>query len=258
MTPALVLHQLRFDVLATRRNRRAQLFIVALPLVLLVTFAGLYGTDTVEVAGGHEVAGNRASVPGIMGLAVLTESFVALTMTVVAQREAGILKRRRATPVPALVLIASRGLTALLSSAAACALLVVVARVAYDIEPPTGFWPVAALVVVVGSLCWACVGYAVSGLVTSPEGSGPIVQLVMLPLQLISGIYFPADGLPDWLQHVAAVFPLVHLTDALQHAFLPGGAQVAWADLGVMALWTVGAALIAARTFSWLPKTTRG
>lgn len=256
MTAALVLHQLRFDVLAIRRNRRAQFFILALPLVLLVAFAGLFGTNTVEVAG-QQVPGNRAAVPGIMGLAVLTSSFVALTMTVVVQREAGILKRRRATPVPAMALIVSRALTATLSSLTACALLAVVARVAYDIEPPAGFWPIALLVVVVGSLCWACVGYAVSGLVTSPEGAGPIVQVVMLPLQLISGIYFPASQLPDWLHTIAQLFPLVHLTDALQHAFLPGGAEVAWGDLGVLALWGVGAALVAARTFSWLPRAAR-
>jgi ABC-2 type transport system permease protein len=254
MTAALVLHQLRFELLATRRNRRAQFFILALPLVLLVAFAGLYGTDTVEVAG-HQVEGNRASVPGIMGLAVLTSSFVALTMTVVAQREAGILKRRRATPVPAAVLVVSRALTATITALAACALLVVVARAAYDIQPPSGFWPVGLLAVLVGSLCWACIGYAVSGLVTSPEGSGPIVQVVMLPLQLISGIYFPASQLPDWLHTVAQLFPLVHLTDALQHAFLPTGATIAWGDLAVMAAWGIGAAVVATRTFSWLPKT---
>ena len=71
MTQVLFLHQLRFDLLAMRRNRRSQFFILLLPLLLLVTFAGLFGTDAVEVAG-QQVAANRASVPGIMGLAVLT------------------------------------------------------------------------------------------------------------------------------------------------------------------------------------------
>ena len=251
---SLLLHQLRFDLLTTRRNRRAQFFILALPLVLLITFAGLYGTDTVEVAG-QNVPGNRASVPGIMGLAILTSSFVALTMTVSGQRQSGILKRRRGTPVPGWVLIVSRVATSTVASAAACTVLVVVAKTAYGIQPPPGFWPAAALAVIVGSLCWACVGFAVAAIVTSPEQSGPLVQVVMLPLQLISGIYFPASQLPDWLHAVASLFPLIHLTNALQHAFLPGGATIAWADLGVMALWALGAGLVAARTFRWLPQT---
>jgi ABC-2 type transport system permease protein len=252
MTQLLFLHQLRFDMLSIRRNRRAQFFIILLPLLLLVTFAGLFGTDAVEVAG-HEVPANRASVPGIMGLAVLTSSLMALVLSVVSQREAGILKRRRATPVPATVLVLSRAVTATLSSVAACGLMVFVADAAFDISPPPGGLGPALLAVVVGSLCFACCGYAIAAMVTNADSAQPILQVVMLPLQMISGIYFPASQLPDWLQHVASAFPLAHLTDALQHAWLPSGATVAWEDVGIMALWGVAAAFVAARRFKWLP-----
>jgi ABC-2 type transport system permease protein len=252
MTQLLFLHQLRFDMLSIRRNRRAQFFIILLPLLLLVTFAGLFGTDAVEVAG-HQVAANRASVPGIMGLAVLTSSLMALVLSVVSQREAGILKRRRATPVPAAVLVLSRAVTATLSSVAACGLMVFVADAAFDISPPPGGLGPALLAVVVGSLCFACCGYAIAAMVTNADSAQPILQVVMLPLQMISGIYFPASQLPDWLQHVATAFPLAHLTDALQHAWLPSGATVAWGDIGIMALWGVAAAFVAARRFKWLP-----
>jgi ABC-2 type transport system permease protein len=252
MTQLLFLHQLRFDVLSIRRNRRAQFFIILLPLLLLVTFAGLFGTDAVEVAG-HQVAANRASVPGIMGLAVLTSSLMALVLSVVSQREAGILKRRRATPVPAAVLVLSRAVTATLSSVAACGVMVLVADAAFDISPPPGGLGPALLAVVVGSLCFACCGYAIAAMVTSADSAQPILQVVMLPLQMISGIYFPASQLPAWLQHVANAFPLVHLTDALQHAWLPSGATVAWGDIGIMALWGAAAAFVAARRFKWLP-----
>jgi len=68
---ALLAHQLRFDLLALRRNRRMQMFGLALPLVLLVCFAGLFDSTPVEVAG-EMVPADRASVPGILGLAVLT------------------------------------------------------------------------------------------------------------------------------------------------------------------------------------------
>jgi ABC-2 type transport system permease protein len=255
MTQVMLLHQLRFDLLAMRRNRRAQFFVMALPLLLLVTFAGLFGTGAVEVAGGHSVAADRASVPGIMGLAVLTSSFVALAQAVVAQREAGILKRRRATPVPAAVLVVSRALTATVSSLAACALLVFVASAAYGIDAPAGGLGALALAITAGSLCFAACGYAIAGAVSNAESAQPLIQVVMLPLQMLSGVYFPISQLPDWLQHVANAFPLAHLTDALQHAWLESGPQIAWGDLGVLALWAVGAAHVAARRFRWLPRS---
>jgi ABC-2 type transport system permease protein len=252
MTQALFLHQLRFDLLTMRRNRRSQFFILLLPLLLLAVFTGLYGTHTVEVAG-HHVAANRASVPGVMSLAVLTGSFMALVMTVVSQRQDGILKRRRASPVPAAVLVLSRVVAATVSSVAACAVMVVVADVGFGISPPPGGLLPALLAAVGGSLCFASCGYAVASFVTSAEAAQPILQVVLLPLQLLSGLYFPMSQLPAWLQHVADAFPLAHLTDALQHAWLPSGATVAWDDLGIMALWAVAAAFVAARRFQWLP-----
>jgi ABC-2 type transport system permease protein len=107
--------------------------------------------------------------------------------------------------------------------------------------------------VVVGSLCFAACGYAISTAVSTVDAGQPILQAILLPLQLVSGIYFPSSQLPDWLQQVAGVFPLVHLTDALQHAWLQGGAEIAWGDLGIMALWAAGAGVVAARRFRWLP-----
>jgi ABC-2 type transport system permease protein len=253
MTATLLAHQLRFDLLALRRNRRMQLFGVALPLVLLVTFAGLFDATPVEVAG-HMVPADRASVPGIMGLAVLTSSFMALAITVVTQRQLGVLKRRRSTPCPAWVLVASRALAAMLSSVVACAVMAVVAGAGYGFDLAGSGNVAALLAIVVGSLCFASCAFLVASLVSTPEAAQPLLQLVMLPLQLISGIYFPASQMPGWLQGLADAFPLVHLTNALQHAWLPSGGEIAWGDLGVMALWAMAAGWGAARTFKWLPK----
>jgi len=107
--------------------------------------------------------------------------------------------------------------------------------------------------VVTASLCFACCGFAVASLANSPDGAQPVLQVILLPLQMISGIYFPMSQLPEWLQHVGNAFPLAHLTNALQHAWLPSGAQIAWGDLGILALWGVAMAVLAARRFRWLP-----
>jgi len=128
----------------------------------------------------------------------------------------------------------------------------VIADAGYDISPPPGFELPMRLGVVIGSLCFACCGFALAGLVTTPESAGPILQVILLPLQLISGVYFPTSNLPDWLHTVASVFPLVHVTEALQHGMLPDP-SIPWGDLGVMALWAVAAAAVAVRTFRWLP-----
>jgi ABC-2 type transport system permease protein len=252
MTATLVLHQLRFDVRASLRNRRVVFLSIALPVLLLAVLTGLYADSASVDAIGQRVSAQRAFVPGIMALAVLTSSFMTLLMAVAGQRQAGVLKRRRATPVPALVLILGRTLTSVGIAVVAVAVMLVIADAGYDISPPAGFELPMLLGVVVGSICFACCAFALAGLVTSPESAGPILQVILLPLQLISGVYFPTDGLPGWLHTVASIFPLVHITQALQHGMLPNP-SIAWGDLAVMAIWAVAAAAIAVKTFRWLP-----
>ena len=81
-----------------------------LPLIFLVLLTSLFGNDTVHVHG-HAIKDSTYYVPGICTLGIIATSFVNLVITITAQRESGVLKRRRSTPVPAWVLIASRTLT---------------------------------------------------------------------------------------------------------------------------------------------------
>ena len=95
----MALHQFSFDFRALRRNRQAQFFTLALPVMFLVIFASIFGggSQTVKVSGGR-IDTSIAYVPGIMTLGIIAAAFINLVISVTAQRESGVLKRRRATP----------------------------------------------------------------------------------------------------------------------------------------------------------------
>jgi ABC-2 type transport system permease protein len=99
----LVLHQARYDLLGILRNRQARFFTLILPLLFLIIFVGVFGNHTID---GTNVKLSTTYVPGLSALGVIAASFVNLVISITAQRESGVLKRRRATPVPAWVLIA--------------------------------------------------------------------------------------------------------------------------------------------------------
>src|SRR6266700_8411844 len=86
---------------------------MALHVLFLVIFAALFGGKghTTAVAGG-QISTSVYYVPGIIALSVIAACFGNLVSSVTAQRESGVLKRRRATPVPAGAVIAGRVLTA--------------------------------------------------------------------------------------------------------------------------------------------------
>jgi ABC-2 type transport system permease protein len=256
-TVALVLHQARFDLLGFLRNKQGRFFTLILPLLFLVIFVSVFGND--EVGPGNLKA-STYYVPGISALAIIAASFVNLVITIVVLREEGILKRRRATPVPAWVVIAGRTLMAIAVSLTSMIVLILVGRFAYGVRLPTHTIPGVAVTAVVGSISFCILAYAFSTAIANEDAAQPMVQAVMLPLYFISGIFIPAVNLPSWLEHVAKVFPVQHLSDGLHHAFDPAttGTGIVWSDLGVLALWGGVGLVVALTRFSWLPKAPTG
>jgi ABC-2 type transport system permease protein len=191
---------------------------------------------------------------------VIAGSFVNLVISITAQREAGVLKRRRSTPVPAWVLIAGRALTAIVVALGVMTVLLLIGRFAYGVRLPAGTLPGVVVTAVVGAVAFCCLGYALSTAIHSADAAQPMVQAIMLPLYFISGVFIPNVNLPNWLQHVAEVFPVQHLADGLHHAFDPAthGSGIVWSDLGVLALWAAAGLAIALTRFTWTPATAAG
>lgn len=249
---SLVLHQARYDLLAFARNRQSRFFTLILPLLFLVIFVSVFGNHRVGSTG---VKASTYYVPGISALAVIAGSFVNLVITITAQREAGVLKRRRSTPVPAWVLIAGRTLTAIVVSLGVMVAVLVIGRFAYGVKLPVGTLPGVVVTAVVGSIAFCCLAYALATAIHSADAAQPMVQAIMLPLYFISGVFIPNVQLPAWLRDVARVFPVQHLADGLHHAFDPAahGTGIVWGDVGVLVLWGAVGLTIALTRFSWTP-----
>ena len=248
----LVLHQARYDLLAFFRNRQSRFFTLILPIIFLVIFVSVFGNHRV---GPQNVKASTYYVPGLSALAVIAGSFVNLVISITAQREAGVLKRRRATPVPAWVLIAGRTLTAVTVSLTVLTVLLTFGRVVYHVSVPTSTLPGILLTAMVGSVTFCVLGYALSTFIKNEDAAQPVVQAIMLPLYFISGVFIPNINLPNWLLRVAEVFPVEHLADGLHKAYAPNvhGVGIVWSDIGVLALWgAIGLAAALVR-FSWLP-----
>jgi ABC-2 type transport system permease protein len=247
----LVLHQWRYDLISFLRNPQSRFFTVALPIIFLVIFVSVFGNNTLK-------NGFKAStyyVPGISALAIVASSFFNLVIAITAQRESGVLKRRRATPLPAWVLIAGRTLTAVVVSLAVMTVLLLIGRFGYGVKLPTHTLPGVAMTAIVGSVAFCCLGYALSTTINSAEAAQPMVQAIMLPLYFISGVFIPNINLPAWLRDVAKVFPVQHLASGLHQAFDPTttGSGIVWSDVGVLALWGAAGLAIALIRFTWTP-----
>lgn len=252
---ALLAHEARYDTLASMRNPRARFFTFMFPILLLVIFSSVLGHGRTTVVDGTHVSLSRYYVGGIIAMSIITAAYAGLVITISTAREAGVLKRRRATPVPPAILIGGQALSTLVTAAIASVLLLVVARVGYGIGFSVGALAAIGCTAIVGTLAFACLGYAVAGVIESPDAAQPIVQATMFPLYFISGVWIPTASLSPALRHIAEIFPVEHLAAALHLATMRASFTSALApgDLLVLAVWAIATAVLAARRFSWLP-----
>ena len=252
----LVLFQAKFELRSFLRNRQARFFTIILPVVFLVIFVSVFGNHTLRLASGAHIKTSTYYIPALTTMGIIGASFTNLVVSVVDQRESGILKRRRSTPVPAHVLILGKALLSIALGLVMCALLMAIGSLAYGATVPTHTLPGVVVSAVLGSLTFCVLGYALSTFVSDEDAAQPVVQLTLLPLYFISGVFVPVTEIPAWLSNIAAIFPVKHLAAALLKAYDPTttGAGFSGPDLGVMALWTAGGLIVALRRFSWYPK----
>jgi ABC-2 type transport system permease protein len=256
-TVGLVLHQFRYDLRSFLRNKQARFTTLALPVVLLIAFVSIGGGNKTVVQDGHTIKTAAFYVPGLIALAVVSASFANLVIDLVAQRESGVLKRRRATPVPAWALIGGRALTAVVVSLGTALLLLVGGAEIYDISVPAHALPALALTIILGAIAFASFAYALAPTIRSSGAIQPIIQLILFPLYAMSGVFLPDSKNPAWLRHIAGVLPLEHVAHGLHHAFDPrGGLGMSGIDVLVISAWALFAFAIAVRRFSWLPSRT--
>ena len=235
------------------RTPRAAFFTLVFPLILLVLIDST-NSGTVTAAGG-KVDMAQYFTPSLAVFGLSFACYTSLVFSIPRAREQGILKRIRSTPLEPRIYIGSLIAVALLGGIASVTLMIVVGVAAFGVQVYPHLLPAAFVTLVLGGLCLASLGLAVSSFVVRADTAPVVANLTLLPLTFISGVFSPLHGAPQWVISIAHFFPLSHLVDAFYRTFSPHttGSGFAWGDLAVLALWTAVGARIAVRRFRWDP-----
>jgi ABC-2 type transport system permease protein len=255
-TPAIAAHQVRYDLRVFLRDPAARVFTFIMPVLLLLLYCSIFAHYKFN-DGGHAISGRQYFVPHIIAQGITGAALTNLVYIVVTKRENGALKRRRATPVRAWMLITSEVATSILTAVAIVAALVLIAWSAYGVHLTAAQTAEVAGATLLGTAAMCALGFAVTTFIPSAESAGPGVTLVTFLLYALSGVYFPETLLPGWVRDVAQVFPVRPLALAVQNAYAPVAGHPGQIALQLLELaaWGVGGIMIASRRFSWVPST---
>ena len=250
---ALVAHQFRFDQKTFWRNPASVFFTVLLPVMFLLIFATIFGNDTIESLG---VKTTTYYVPAIITLAVVSATMQSLAISLTVDREQGLLKRTRGTPLPPWVFIAGRVGNSIVVSVLSLAVVATIGRILYGVEIPFERLPAVIVTLLVGAASFSCLGFALTAAIPSEDAAAPISNAALLPLYFLSGIFIPETEIPEGVLQFADLFPIRHFFEAFFTAWSPTttGAGFEWGQLAVVAIWGVAGLLIAVRTFRWEPR----
>lgn len=230
-------------------------FTLVFPLILLVLFGALFGSEEIEELG---VTVAQFFAPALAVFAAATATYTNISVGTAFQRDEGILKRIRGSPLPPWLFFSGKVASATLVAALAVLIMMAVGVLVYGVTIFPRTLSAAILTFLVGAACFACLGLLVAAVAPTGNAANAIANATLLPVAFLSGLFFPTTSeTPQWLLTVGDIFPLKHFNDAFQATFLPGttGPQFDWAALGYMALWGVVALLLALRLFKWEPRT---
>jgi ABC-type multidrug transport system permease subunit len=191
-------------------------------------------------------------IPGLVGMGLMGGGLWGVGFAVVDMRIRKLLKRYRATPMRRSHFLAGLILSRLLFTVPEVALVVVFARLFFGAAFAGGYTMVT-LLVLVGSLQFSGLGLLVASRAQTIETVMGLMNAVMLPMWIGSGIFFSIERFPEMLRPLLYyALPLTPLIDALRRVMLEGaGLSAIAADLTICAFWAVASFTLALRWFRW-------
>lgn len=255
-TLSVGLARTKLEVREFFREREALIFTFFFPIIFLGIFSAVFGSTDF-----NGVNAATYFTPGMIASGIFLSSFQSLSISIALERDEGLLKRLRGTPMPPQSYFIGKIGQVLVTSIAQFTLLLAVSGLVLGVDIPTepSKWVNFVWIFILGTASGSVLGIAFSVVPKSGKAASAVVTPVVLLLQFMSGVYFVYSSLPAWMRGVASIFPLKWLAQGMRSVFLPDGFEVnepggSW-QLGlgavVLSVWLIVGLIIAQRVFRW-------
>lgn len=228
------------------RNRHALVPTAGFPLLFMLLFS--YMSRGQRIGDIPTVAYVFAS---IIGMSAGGTAFLNLSINLVEERDSGVLKRLRGTPLRQWQLLGGKVLAAGSIIFLQVLLLCLIGLLFFGLRMKGAALPSAAIVAT-GTFTFLGMGFCLAGLMKNARAAEAWALALFLPMLFIGGGFFPTESLPLAVQYLAQVLPVTHLHDALVAVMVEGkGILTCTSNLLALTLWAGTCYGIALKTFRW-------
>jgi len=188
---------------------------------------------------------------GFLAVSMLWKGLFSTTAKVGQWREKQVLRRFKLTPLTPVTFVAGHVAWSLTIGLMQTALFLLVGYAAFGVRV-TGSWALLVGMVVLGSLASTGLGYCVASLCRSSEAMAVAIQILNLPMMMLSGSMFSLEMLPSYFKPLSALMPLTYLNDGLRQLMV-GAAPMypMWVNFGVLGGWLLLFGGLTVRFWRW-------
>jgi len=232
------------------REPVAFFFSLAYPALLLLLFGFIFGNDPDPEFWGRNFGTVDASVPAYAGIIIGTVALMGIPIDTAANRETGVLRRYRATPLhPAAYLLASVAVY-LMIALLGLAILVLTGKLVFGLRI-AGSWLNVLAAITLSALSFYSLGYLIASLVPTARAAQAVGMVIFFPMMFLSGAGMPLQLLPEGLRKVSDFLPLSYVVRLIQGLWF----GELWSDLWLSVLVLIGmlviATAISTKIFRW-------
>jgi len=190
-------------------------------------------------------------IPGLLGMNIMSGGMWGVGFLLVDMRTRKLLKRLIATPMKRTDFLGAIMTSRIILVLTEMTLLLIFGRLIFHLVVQGSLWTVIVLAVL-GAFVFAGLGLLVASRTARIETASGLMNIVMLPMFVFSGIFFSSDRFPAAIQPFVKALPLTALNDALRAAILEGADLASQAGrILIMLVWGVVAFVVALRLFRW-------
>ncbi len=190
-------------------------------------------------------------VPGVFGMNIMFASLFGVGYSIVRYRKNGVLKRLSATPLTPMEFLSAQVASRL------WLILLVTAVVYSGTNLIVGFRMYGSyldlfVVLIAGTLSLISLGLIIAARMSSEEAANGILNLISIPMMILSGVWFSLDGSSPIVQKLSLLLPLTHFNNAARAIMLDGAGLIdVSGNILTLVLMTTICMLIAAYSFRW-------
>ena len=190
-------------------------------------------------------------VPGLVGLGIMSNGVWGLGFSIVDTRRRKLTKRMMATPMSRFEYLLSYLLWRVILLPVEVVVPIVFGALVFGV-PVRGHWYAIACLCLLGSMMFSAMGMLVGSRAKTIEAVSGIMNLVIMPMWVVSGVFFSAQRFPDFAQPIIRVLPLTLLLDALRAIQLQGATLTeVWFEVTLIAGWLAVCFVAALKLFRW-------